>query len=84
VTLAAILLLGLFPFIGIALLVWMGPRNSWSAHYRHARERTRQIAAAADRERERLEAADARLEASQRRLRGEEPEAPPSAPPQKV
>jgi hypothetical protein len=82
--LTAILLLGLFPFIGIALLVWMGPRNSWSARYRHARDHTRQIAALADRENARLAAADARLEASQRRLRGEAPDAPPPVPRQNV
>lgn len=71
--LTAILLLGLFPFIGIVLLAWLGPKRTWSAHYRHARERTAAMATAADRERERLEAAGERLEASQRRLLGEDP-----------
>ena len=81
--LTALLLLALFPFIGMALLVWMGPRQSWSARYRRARQRTAALAAAVDRERERLVEADARLAESQRRLReGAEPPSP--VPPQKV
>jgi hypothetical protein len=71
--LAAILLLGLFPFIGVVLLAWLGPKHTWAAHYRHARERTAAMAEAAELERQQLEAADARLQASQRRLRGEDP-----------
>ena len=82
--LTALLLLALFPFIGMALLVWMGPRQSWSAHYRHARQRTAALAAAAEREVERVAEADARLEESQRRLRGENPAAAPTVPPQNV
>ena len=70
--LTALFLLALFPFIGAALLAWIGPRHSWSAHYRHARERTAALADAVDRERARLELADARLQAS-RRPHGEEP-----------
>ena len=71
--LAAILLLGLFPFIGVVLLAWLGPKHTWAAHYHHAREHTAAVAEAAERERQQLEAADARLQASQRRLRGEDP-----------
>jgi hypothetical protein len=71
--LTALLLLALFPFVGAALLAWVGPTRSWSARYRHARARTAAVAAVADRETERLAEADARLVASQRRLRGEEP-----------
>jgi hypothetical protein len=67
--LTAILLLAAFPFIGVVLLAWLGPKRTFAAHYRHARQRTDALAADADRERERLEAADARLVESQRRLR---------------
>ena len=70
--LAAILLLGLFPFIAAGLLAWIGPKRTWAAHYRHARERTAALAEAATRERARLAEAEARLEASQQRLRGED------------
>ena len=70
--LAAILLLGLFPFIAAALLAWIGPKRTWAAHYRHARERTAALAEDASRERARLAEADARLRASQQRLRGED------------
>lgn len=70
----ALVILGLFPFIGIALLILgAGPKRTAARAYRQAREHTRQVAAAADRENERLAAADARLEASQRRLLGKEP-----------
>jgi hypothetical protein len=70
--LVIILTLAAFPFVGAVLLAWLGPKRTWAAHYRHARERTAALEDDADRQRERLEAADARLEASQRRLRGED------------
>jgi hypothetical protein len=82
--LTALFVLALFPFIGIALLVWKGPKHTAARAYRHARERTAAAAEAADRERERLVEADARLAESQRRLTGEEPAAPPSVPRQNV
>ena len=75
--LTALLLLALFPFIGIALLVWMGPRQSWSAHYSKARQRTAALAEAAERENARLAEADARFAESQWRLTGEAPAAAP-------
>lgn len=71
--LAAILLLALFPFVGALLLAWIGPKRTAAAAYKRAMARRAAAADEADRERERLEAADARLEESQRRLRGDDP-----------
>jgi hypothetical protein len=68
--LAIILTLAAFPFLGAVLLGWLGPKRTWATHYRRARERTAALADDADRQAERLEAADARLEASQQRLVG--------------
>jgi hypothetical protein len=68
----ALVLLVLFPFVAAVVLGWVGSNRTWAAHYRRAQERTAAMAEAADLERERLEAADARLLASQRRLRGED------------
>jgi len=83
--LTALLLLALFPFVGIALLIMgAGPKRTAARAYRRAREHTREVAEAADRENEQLAEADARLAESQRRLRGETPASPPSAPPQNV
>ena len=70
--LAAIILLGLFPFLGVLLLAWIGPKRTAAAGYRRAMERRAAAADEAERMRERLEAADARLQESQRRLRGDE------------
>lgn len=76
--LAALLLLALFPFIGIALLILgAGPKRTAARAYRRAREHTAALADAVDRQRERLAEADARLEESQQRLRDEAYEAPP-------
>jgi hypothetical protein len=69
VRLTAILLLAAFPFIGGLLLAWLGSSRSWAARYRHARARNAALADEADRVRERLVEADARLAASQRKLR---------------
>jgi hypothetical protein len=69
----ALFLLALFPFVAIALLAWLNPKRTWAARYRHARARTAALAEEADRERERLAEADARLAESQRRLRGDAP-----------
>ena len=74
--LTALIVLALFPFVGVVLLAWFGPKRTAAAGYRRARERTAAAAEAVDRERERLEAADARLTASQRRLSGEDAETP--------
>jgi hypothetical protein len=69
--LAALFALALFPFLGGLLLAWIGPKHTAAAGYRRAMERRAAAADEADRERGRLEAADARLVESQRRLRGE-------------
>jgi hypothetical protein len=70
VKLAAIFLFALFPFVGALLLAWIGPKRTAAAGYKRAMARRAAAADAADEERERLEAADARLQESQRRLRG--------------
>ncbi len=70
--LAAILLLGLFPFVAALLLPWIGPKRTAAAGYKRAMARRAAAADAADEERERLEVADARLQESQRRLRGDD------------
>jgi hypothetical protein len=70
VKLAAIFLFALFPFVGALLLAWIGPKRTAAAGYKRAMARRADAADAADEERERLEAADARLQESQRRLRG--------------
>jgi len=72
VKLGAIFLLGLFPFVGALLLAWIGPKRTAAAGYKRAMARHAAAADAADAERLRLVAADARLEESQRRLRGED------------
>lgn len=64
---AALFLLALFPFAGALLLAWI-PRRTAAAGYRRAKARTAAVAEAVDAERQKLEAADARLAASQRRL----------------
>jgi hypothetical protein len=66
---AALFLLALFPFVGALLLAWI-PRRTAAAGYRRARQSTAAAADAVDEERRKLEAADARLTASQRRLWG--------------
>jgi len=70
--LTVLVVLALFPFVGAALLAWLGPKRTAAARYRRAKERTAATAAAVDEGRQRLMAADARLRASQRRLRGED------------
>jgi hypothetical protein len=69
--LAALLILASFPFVGALVLGWLGQSRSWAARYRRARERTAALADEVDEMTERLEAADARLQESQRRLRGD-------------
>ena len=69
--LAALIALVLFPFLGGLLLTWFGPKWTAAVGYRRAMESRTAAADAADEQRERLEAADARLVESQRRLRGE-------------
>jgi hypothetical protein len=73
--LTALFLLALFPFIGIAVLVWKGPKHTAAKAYRQARQRTAALAEAAERESARLAEADARFAESQRRLTGEAPAA---------
>jgi hypothetical protein len=70
--LAAILLFALFPFVGALLLTWIGPKRTAAAGYKRAMARRAATSDAADEERHRLEAADARLTESQRRLTGED------------
>ena len=74
---AAIIALVIFPFLGALLLTWFGPKRTAAAAYRRAMESRAAAADAADEQRERLEAADARLVESQRRLRGEGGDAAP-------
>jgi hypothetical protein len=69
VKLAALLILVSFPFLGAIVLGWVGQNRTMAARYKAARERTAAMADEADRGRERIAAADARLEASQQRLR---------------
>ena len=69
---AAILLLALFPFVGAVLLTWIGPKRTAAAGYKRAMARRAAAEDAADEQRQRLEAADARLTESQRRLSGDD------------
>ena len=66
--LVVMLLFSLLPFLWAGLLVWMGPRNSWSARYRQAIESREAKADEAEQLGEKLVAADQRLRRAQRRL----------------
>ena len=66
--LAVILVLSALPFIGMAWLVWIGPRNSWSARYRQAIDQRVATAEAAEQLSARLAEEGDRLRESQRRL----------------
>ena len=68
VRLAVVLFLSALPFIGMAWLVWIGPRNSWSARYRQAIDQRVATAEAAEQLSARLAEEGDRLRESQRRL----------------
>ena len=68
VRLAVVLFLSALPFIGMAWLVWIGPRNSWSARYWQAIDHHDATAEAAEQLNARLTEEGDRLQESQRRL----------------
>jgi len=68
--LAAIIVLALMPFAGIALLLWKGPRSSFATANREAARRREAKAAEEDRLRRQIAKRDKTLRAQQGQLLG--------------
>lgn len=60
----ALVALAAFPFLGVVLLAWVWPGQSFASRYGRARQRTAAMAKAADIQLERNEAPIARLDAN--------------------
>jgi hypothetical protein len=68
VKLIVALVLASLPFLGIALLMWKGPKSKAAVLYRAARDRRQATAERVEALHDDLAEADAKLQASQRRL----------------